>query len=102
MSFRALSIASLLPGSPHGACIERESCSISKVSLDTSYVGFRVPRKGALPPGSAISYRERRFVYTALFYCLSKSPAKELPSRFPKGAPMESDARFKSLPLQIL
>ena len=33
------------------------------------------------------------------FVCLSKSPVNRTPSRFSSGAPLETDARFQSLPL---
>jgi hypothetical protein len=35
------------------------------------------------------------------YYCLSKSPVKEPPDRFPNGVPMERVARFQSLLLYI-
>jgi hypothetical protein len=66
-----------------------------------SYIAFRVPKKGAVPPGFTISYRERRLLYTARLLSV-KVPGKRAPSRLPKGAPMERDALFKSLPLHIL
>jgi hypothetical protein len=37
------------------------------------------------------SHRDRRSVYRALFYCLSKSPVNEPPSRFPNGAPVQRE-----------
>jgi len=64
-------------------------------------VDFRVPRKESshnLP--SKNSHTERCSVYRDIFYCLSKPPVKESPSRFGDVAPMKKDATFQRLPLR--
>jgi hypothetical protein len=50
--------------------LEGERCLISKAFLDVFYVAFRVPNKGALPPGSphgAPIEREGRSIHGVLF-----------------------------------
>jgi len=67
-------------------------------------ISFRVPSKGALPPGSphrAPTKRAAPFPQP-LFIHLSKSLVYEPSYKFPSGAPMERDAHLQSLPLHIL
>jgi hypothetical protein len=67
-------------------------------------ISFRVPSRGTLPPGSphrAPMERDVLFLEPSFIH-LSKSLVNEPPSRFPNGAPMESDAHLQSLPLHIL
>ena len=65
--------------------------SISRALLGISY---GVPSKGALPPGSPHRvHTETDAPFPEPFFIhLSKSPVYESPSRFPSGAPMETDA----------
>jgi len=58
----ALSIGALSPGSLMEP-LEGEICFISKAFLDMFCVPFRVPSKGALPPGSP----HRAPIYRVLF-----------------------------------
>ena len=96
MSLRVLSIGTLPPGSTHGASVrrererereregERETGSISKAFIDMSYVDLEFPAKEpSFHVPSQSSHREKRSVYTALMYCLPKSPGKELPIQLP-------------------
>ena len=94
MSLRVLSIGTLPPGSTNGASVrrerereggrERETGSISKAFIDMSYVDVEFPAKEpSLHVPSQSSHREKRSVYTALMYCLPKSPGKELPIQLP-------------------
>jgi hypothetical protein len=56
------------------------------VSRAFLFIPFRVPSKGALPPGSPRrTHIERRSFSRALFYCLSNSPVKRA---FPLGSPV--------------
>jgi hypothetical protein len=67
------------------------------------YVSFRVPSKGAPPPGSHLRapiQRDAPFPEPS-FTCLSKTLGKEPPSWFPDGAPMERDAHSQGLHLHI-
>ena len=64
-----------------------------------SYVAFRVPIIGAVPPGSlhkASIYRERErhFIYRVLFYCLSKSLVNEPLLQVPQWGPSGERCTF--------
>jgi len=97
MSLSALNIETLSPGFPHGASVKREMLHFHPF-FDMVYVAFRVPSKGAFPPGSprrATIERDSPFPEPSV--PLSKSPVKETPSSFPNGVSMERVARFQSL-----
>jgi hypothetical protein len=66
--------------------LQRERCSISKAFLDKVFIDFRVPSKGALPPGSlrAPIHRDAPFTEHSL-------TVNEPPSRLPKGAPTDRE-----------
>jgi len=72
------------------------------VSRAFLYISFRIPSKGALPPG--FSHRapiERDTVFSALFYSLLKSPGKRTSPPGPPTRPLWRDAPFQSLLLHI-
>jgi hypothetical protein len=97
--YQSLWYMSPLPGSPAG-CLWRE-IPVSRAFL---YITFRVPSKGAPPPGSpnrAPTERDAPFPKPSFNY-LSKFTVNGLPPpRFPNGAPTERDTCFQSLLLHI-
>ena len=102
MSLRALNLEALSPGFPHGASVKRAMLHFQPF-IDMEYVAFRVPSKGAFPPGSprrATIERDAPLPGPS-FVHLSKSPVNESSYSFPNGVPMERFARFQSFLLVI-
>jgi hypothetical protein len=71
------------------------------VSRAFLYISFRIPSKGSALQVPLVELpereRERYGPFPELSICLSESPVKQPPSRFPNGAPVERDACFQSL-----
>jgi len=64
--------------------------SWSLFKRETSSISLTVPGKGVLPPDTPHRAPiHETLCWQSLFYCLSKSPITEPPSRFPNGAPYE-------------
>jgi hypothetical protein len=75
-------MGALPPGSPHGASLKRERRSPSKAFPDMSESPVKIPPPLQGPLTKPL-HREGCSISRAFFYILYKSPAKELPSRFP-------------------